>query len=352
MLRSVTIRNFKPHSELALTFDAPITVIIGPNNVGKSAVLQALAVPTYGIGSDLPFAVGDRTHVPRARADEAKVEMTFDGFSDPLAYRVSRSDLTDNPPIPKPGGGATFRWANSGRLSRGMDDGLYFLSSPNSPPRSEERFRPWDDRFRYVSATRGVPNSFNYHPLDDEVGPHGENTGNILQNLLSEKDPRFDMIEDWVKRLGIRVDGLASTTVAQGIGAPAFEVDSIRAQPMFVGSGTVSVLPVVVQGVLCGESDVLLLEEPESSLHRGALNGLWLFLKECSDRGVQVVITSHSSDFLVSLWRRFKASQIPDSTARILSLTRDSTGGSSYVSYLPSEIEAKKSYLISDLSSP
>ena len=43
MLRNVTLKNFKAYGPKGTTFElAPITLILGPNSIGKSTLFQAL----------------------------------------------------------------------------------------------------------------------------------------------------------------------------------------------------------------------------------------------------------------------------------------------------------------------
>lgn len=62
MLTNLTIRNFKPFTEVSIELGSPV-VFIGPNNSGKTAALQALTlwevglkrwVEKHGIGDDIP----------------------------------------------------------------------------------------------------------------------------------------------------------------------------------------------------------------------------------------------------------------------------------------------------------
>jgi exonuclease SbcC len=88
MLRSIELRNFKAHEELAADFVEGVNFIYGPNGAGKSSLLEAVAVALYG--SRWVQKVKARwADLVRRGASEASVRLAFVGI-DGVEYVVAR----------------------------------------------------------------------------------------------------------------------------------------------------------------------------------------------------------------------------------------------------------------------
>lgn len=350
MLLRIRLRNFKAHANLDLSNLAPISIIVGPNNVGKSAILQAAAVPRYGLSSSQELPIGDRSVVPRSGAPAAEVDLWFDGPSDPLSFRVVRNGPIENALIGLPSGARRQEWMSQS-VQRGTQEGLWYRRFPGPFPELYELAYVEElRRTTYLSALRGLPESFNHHPLDDDVGPRGENSGNIINNLIQRRDPRFKAIEGWVGQLGLRVSEINSETIAPGTGSTNYRVGATETDPMYVGSGTLAVVPILVQGLMCRSGQTLLLEEPETHLHRGAMNGLATFFADCAGRGVQVVMTSHSFDFLEAVHRRVASGQVDDDKVGIYNLSAPTDDATEYELVRPSQVLDLKDRIVGSLA--
>lgn len=350
MITGIQLENFKAHSSLRIDNLAPISIIVGPNNIGKSAILQALAIPSYGLISTPEIPIGSRVTVPKVGSQSATVRIWLEGGSAPLEYIVQTTDLTSNP---------TFQSNNQifpvwqpnvivGGVVRSYP-GLYFRQDASPFPPRIGGF-PKLDLVRYLSALRGLPESFAHAPIDAEVGPRGENTGNILHNLISSRDLRFGEVERWAKDLGLRISTISSQTIDTGRGITWYSVGDAKTESTFVGSGTLAVIPILVQGVLCTAGQALLIEEPESHLHRGAMNGLWRFFEDCTTRGVQIIASSHSFDLLKALYRRSQTGEVKGDKVRVYSLTPGLGGSTVVETYPPDKIVEYEDRIVRQLS--
>ena len=71
-----------------------------------------------------------------------------------------------------------------------------------------------------------------------------------------------------------------------------------------VGFGTSQVLPILIQGLIASPGATLLLEQPEIHLHPKVQAEFADFLIEISQRGVSVVVETHSEHLLARIQRR------------------------------------------------
>lgn len=324
MIRRVRLQNFKAHAELDLKDIPPLAVIAGPNNVGKSAILHALAVPRYGLANEDGLNIGPWNVVPRVGTNRASVQVEFDENPGAFEYDVAGSPRDASTTMLE-GERKVQTWVGMHMPNRGRDFGLWVRVSPN-PLGSDSN--KWSETapVRYISALRGLPESFDHQPLGGYVGTRGQFTGNILHELIASRDPRFDLIEGWAKKFGLDLDQISSRSIGSSSGLTGFTIRGVSTDSNYVGSGTLAVLPILVQGVLCQEGETLLVEEPESHLHRGAMNGLWRFFEDCRTRGVQVIATTHSLDLLESLYRRVSMEQVNGDETALFDLEfRDGT---------------------------
>ena len=73
MFKRITIKNFQAHKKLELSFDPHVTTIVGPSDVGKSAVIRAIA----WLATNRPSG----TEFIRDGAKTAIVELEIDGHT-------------------------------------------------------------------------------------------------------------------------------------------------------------------------------------------------------------------------------------------------------------------------------
>ncbi|MEQ3439421.1 hypothetical protein STENO_003611 [Stenotrophomonas maltophilia] len=94
-----------------------------------------------------------------------------------------------------------------------------------------------------------------------------------------------------------------------------FERKSLRYSEAFAGSGEVAIVSSVVKLLAASEFSLILLDEPETSLHPGAQVRFLHFILHCIKlKKAQVVISTHSAEFLSSL---------PDHAIKVLESTPD-----------------------------
>jgi hypothetical protein len=299
MITRIQLHNFKAHADLDIKDIPHLAVLVGRNNTGKSSVLHAAAISKYGWYQDAPLPIGNPAEVPRKKGEEVLLLVTFRGIPSPFMISVNK------------GGGYSVQWQGP---------------QPSISPAND---------IHYLSAQRTAYRQFGYTPFTTDVGMTGEHTWNILHQLKADNDPRFEKIVEWLRKMDLGISSVTTPTVQPGQGAifPVSYGDRINV--IMQGSGTWTLLPIITQGLLAEGGHTILIEEPESHLHRGAINDLWLFLADCAKRDVQVICTTHSLDFLVAMSERIERDQVPKDSA-IYHLQRDESGKTSASSLDPS----------------
>jgi hypothetical protein len=304
MLRTIRLHPYKVHADLSLPDLPKLSILVGPNNSGKSAVLQAASLPKYGLRWDplLPNAPweggtkGETTSVVELDFGSGLVVVRFAALNEnQLKWEVARTGGT---------------WVG-GQV-------VIPQGSSNAGPFHLQGQVPASLGVFYTGAFRQVPTqAFSYQWFDRDLGPDGRGCWNMIHQLKADDNPKFEEIQVALSQLGLG-SRTRTPSVAASTGSIRMENYGRTDTLPFVGSGTGSVLPVITQGILCESGEVFLVEEPELHLHRSALDGLGAFFGKLALRGVQVILTTHSTAFFGSLYRGMEKGLAPKDTAVFL----------------------------------
>ncbi len=157
----------------------------------------------------------------------------------------------------------------------------------------------------------------------DHVGWRGERS---IEALLAGADRRFQrkkrhryrelqvIVAEWLKQLGV-IDEFEVRSIRRGGDQYEVRVRAPHGRDYVlltdVGFGVSQVVPVVVQCFYANANDVLILEQPEIHLHPSVQANLAdLFIEalrireDGAERGLQLIVESHSEHFLRRLMRR------------------------------------------------
>ncbi|MHB1260738.1 MAG: AAA family ATPase [Thermoplasmatota archaeon] len=284
------LENFKGHRNIHIQALPEIAVLIGRNNAGKSSLLQAACISKYGFSEDTALPIGTPDDVVRQGERTAKVEIGLSKGK--LEYHIDARKGIVGKKIPNE------------LATDPLEDCVYFLSPLRAPERG------------YLFLGEAV---------EEDVHIRGERTALLFEQLVREKDPRATKIIEWLTQMGMEISGLRTAPIdgsGDGLRQLRTTANGIETNLMFAGTGVSSVLPIIVQGILCEAGDVLILEEPEAHLHRATLNALCGFFEDCAERGIQVILTTHQFDLLAAMKGAVETKRLRASS-RILLVARE-----------------------------
>lgn len=326
-IRFPRFKNLRPDTQL--NFDFPITALVGPNGAGKTSVLYALyGTPfrkttgdywfstvvdpiTEGEGSPNRYIYG-RYHKQLKiiiETRKSRVRKKIEGVDNPNYWEPSKITPGDNmAPIPldmnikKPQGlsKSRDRWhpvkrnvvfINFRQEISAFDKYFYFGSSPNL-----KTIKKKSDLIRRDSK-----------PLKEI----------IEKNLKSYKRGKREMILEnrklkkeeilWIKHILEKeyTDARAIRhnffRVSCGLSI-LFETPHRNYSEAFAGSGEIAVCSAVIQILKAKAGALILLDEPEVSLHPGAQERFLKFLlNQAIKKQLQVVFSTHSPSMLTGL---------------------------------------------------
>lgn len=282
LIPRVRVRNFRSIADSGELVLGNVTVLIGANNSGKSALLRAMLM-THGSGG---WDFADVRH----GAQGAEVQMALEmPYPESLA-RGSGSDLSevDNLTLHVEGfGGVTTKL--SWDTSSGPQAGSMHITVSHSRP--DHLFVPVLTRRRAaVFETTVAPDAAATVGLDDR---------SLSSRLTALGDhPEGDRYRSLMQRLlGLSV----STLLVQGGVTPGIPLSTNTGIELArMGDGVRNMVLLATELADQSRPRVFLIEEPENDLHPQALLALMEVLREAS-RHHQLIVTTHSDVVLREL---------------------------------------------------
>ena len=293
MITELTLHNFKRFGDLSFTLPGHV-VLAGPNNTGKTTLLQALA--TWSLALERWRTANDFN----PRKGYVKVPMTRSMFS---AVPLRNFELLWN----------DRKYAGRAEIGVRLRDGRHIVMELESDsaeqiyvkPRNDvnpEHLRAAPPRVAYVPPMTGLS-------IDEPVYQRAKveqllglgKPGEVIRNLLLQthlNSEAWNGLTDVIRRLfGFELappDGAGADIVAEyqhgaEPGTPALRLDIASA-----GSGFQQVL-LLMTFLHAKPGSVLLLDEPDAHLHVILQDAIYHELKSVAERdGSQLIVATHS----------------------------------------------------------
>lgn len=364
----LSLENFKSIRQLDRMECRPITLLLGPNNAGKTSVLQALLLlkgsldypeAVLSFRNDLVDLGSFRETVTQGRDEEGIAVTLSEEKNNGLQWRLSlRVDTM----------GGTLRMRECEISIVQPPDQSHFLYS--HPTVSEEPVVEYEGRrgtvkgqealeglrwtsflplvlrsggfdylrymffkpLRYIGPLRVYPErSYRLQPPPTpDVGIDGRWAPYLLYKASEEQ--RRDLLH-W---LGSERFDLVQDLRARDVkGVPDFAVEAkIRERWVNlrdIGFGMSQLLPIVVESILVdtrivSASILLLLEQPEIHLHPKAQADLGTFIAEMAQKGRRYLIETHSEYLLMRLATEVRRKKLSPDDIAIYFLDPDEHG--------------------------
>lgn len=320
MISKIKFKNFKLFKNWQTLEIKPITILIGKNNSGKTAVLK------------LPAMIGESL---KGNINEA-IKLEFDGIKIGSEY----GDLAYNRKI-LPGEFLELEISNSPddstfaqlnvKISLPTDmikeksevvyreyfeNNLKIFEKENDSDfkgfiRNNQKFEDLFVNYDYLKALRTEPEEEYVYKNEEfkKIGLKGENTYLILIKSKINQDEVFENVSNWYKNNfeswaidipGHQIPG--SSTIRYRFVLKNKDIEGINI--VNTGQGITQALPLITRSYMKDEEPVLIImEEPESHLHPAAHGNLAQRFVESylEDNNKRYLIETHSENFILRL---------------------------------------------------
>jgi predicted ATPase len=350
-LSQVKIQNYKNIAAAVVELQ-PLTILVGPNGAGKSNFVDALSFAADSLNHSVQKALSRRGGLAAVRPKSGRgVE------SDPTALHFEmvladggRAEYV----VDISASAAGFKIARE-RCVVGIDtgphhefevqDGEFTRAVPGIRPRIEpdrlaltvlsaaEEFRPVYDFLSGIRHYNPQPQQL-YEPAASELGdgdvllPDLRNAAMVLRRISEDRDSQH-VYERICRLLGLIVPGITRVQPKLKGGRETLEVlqkagedRELRFEAHAMSDGTLRVLGILLALYQPRAASVVIIEEPEATIHPAALEVLIDVLIDGTARS-QILVTTHSPDVLDS--KKLRDDQI---------LTMESVKGAAQISPL------------------
>lgn len=308
-LEKIRIQKYRSIDDVVINLPAnkPL-VLFGPNNAGKSNILSAMnrilgeRYPTILEMLDSDFYMRDKKTYPTATISAE--------FSD--AYHRDRFHSYNKIAV-------TYGYdgnPNENMLHDGMGKKLFVTSEERNACQAF-----------LIDAERNIESAFNYsskysllskfsHQIHkvlseehkdelsvafEQIKSSFEKTSEFSNFFNKFEDALKGAVKGFVHSLAVDFSAYDPNNYAKSLRIYAKEGDNIRGFEEF-GTGEQQVLLMAFvkayMEVFTGENFVLIIEEPEAHLHPLAQKWLKEYIVEMCSAGIQVVLSTHSTDFI------------------------------------------------------
>jgi len=290
MLSNISIKNlgcFDDH-QYSVNFNK-LNVLVGQNNSGKSMLLNGLNILRYySITDELSwnneyYSLQNNQEAVYGHDTDKTIETIVKYQSNSHSYE-SRLSIKDN------------------LIS--YDEFLYdntAVGQLNQPTHQELVSQIW--YFRPVRSL--IPFRSDIGEISgglQPISPSGQNITQFLLELFNDRDPKYDEIESWLKKIDPQITLLKTPIIAKYTSIVTDRNDgsiSTEVNVSLQGSGINNVATIIAAILASPPNTTIIIEEPENSLHSRSIEILVdLFNFAVNDLSKQIIIVTHSWDIL------------------------------------------------------
>jgi predicted ATPase len=301
MINKISFKNYKLFKELQTLELKPITIVIGKNNTGKSAVLKLPAIISGSLRGSASNPL--KLNHNGVKIGQSNGDLFYNKIMvDPLEFLIESDDESVHICIT---GDRHYNIKiikyseNKEELNLNEIELLGLLRSGNS-------FQKMNLKYDYIDSVRKYPDP-QFSDIYEEyktIGLTGEDAFKLLAQYYKDSNPILNDIKTWFRenfegwQIGVKDISGSSPSYEIVLSTPHIaDVNIVN-----TGSGIRQALPLIVRSFMPeSEKTLIIIEEPETHLHPAAHGNLAERFVDSylEDSNKNYLIETHSQNFIL-----------------------------------------------------
>ncbi len=313
MIKKIILKNFKAYQNLELSFDSNLSVLTGKNNSGKTSILEAFLIfqesfnytlhkierktskyVTKNILNIGEYSFQDSYIISFNSVRSTDYYELFYLNNEKFNIEVIFDDISIGFEVLKARGGNAYQIKpiisddNLIRLNRNFDITNFLYATKSSSIYAINQYEP-----------------FYTLKMIEKLSSEGNKQSIFRNKLLKLKDKLLlDKLQTYIEtifgyeqfRLTIEFNPNEDLYINTFFALK----DNQKQDIALLGSGTLQIIEVLINLLLVGsyENKIILLDEPDSHLHRDIQKILIERLRDYSNNGLQIILTTHNEQII------------------------------------------------------
>jgi len=314
MVKSIILKNFKIYKNIKIEFDNMLSVLTGKNNSGKTSILEAFLIFQEAYNITL-------TKIERQNSNFVKNQvLTIGNFYFKEVFIIAFNSVRSKDYY------ELFHNENNSFsieilfkdiklefvISKGRRGGSGYTIKPNI---SDTDLKKLNQNFNiqnffYATKSSAIYSVNQYEPyysskMVEKLSLDGNKQAIFRNNLLRIRDKfLLEKLQNYIegifnyKKFEFDIDFDINRDLYIKI---FFSINSEKKQDIaLIGSGSLQIIEVLISILLVGDfnNKIILLDEPDSHLHRNIQKILLQRLRDYSNNGLQIILTTHNEQVI------------------------------------------------------
>ena len=280
----------------------PLTIIVGANNTGKSSILYSFDICRSNEFPPYVFQIHNNITLAqymRDPANKGQIDLTAN-FDAHEIRKITELEYL-GPPNPHD---KTLKFTTFIDNKLSLQNLAYTRNLNPIEQKVLGRFNGFVNDATFLLADRTfVPSQAMVGPSGKKILPKGENTIAFLLERWTDQDGRWSELLSWLKLIDVNVTQLKTPLRGNQVSIETrrtYGNNELDVNIFQQGSGIHRAIQIISALVFSPPGSLIIIEEPEMNLHKGAQEVIAdLINKSIIERGMQVIVTTHSFDFLL-----------------------------------------------------
>jgi predicted ATPase len=333
-LVKLRVQHFKSLADVAVSFDQPITVLVGPNAVGKSNIVDALRFVRDAVSTDLEHAISSRGGIARIRQNTSDsnitVNLQLDIFEStesttPSSYAVRLDSVPPSNYVVDAEQATYLGFLEADAAAVEAPVPTHFVRNREGSieiggRKQRGKCRPDELALGHIMGVqsplgwglRGIFTDLRFSTLlpnilrqpsvpdkDNALSEDGANWASVIKAMRGTT-AGMEALNRVFSAMRTVLPSFREVTVS-AVGSylvPVFHFDPQQSEPTEfdpsqLSDGTLRIFGILLALYQIPAPQFLVIEEPEQTVHPGALGVLAEAFREASET-TQIVITTHS----------------------------------------------------------